>query len=117
MKQTTLALAVLIGLLTSSSAQAVDWAKIFCVKWCVPHCSQPACCDDYCPKCEPCVPQICRFGCDDYCPKCEPCVPQIRCFGCDDYCPKCPPKLICPPCSDLRCVPTSGRPPCTSPCR
>jgi hypothetical protein len=58
------------------------------------------------------VPKICCFRCDDYCPKCPPCVPKICCFGCDDYCPKCPPPWSCPPCTFLRCVPTSDCAPC-----
>ncbi len=110
-------LALVICPLACSSVYAVDWAKIFCVKWCVPDCPQPKCCDDYAPKCAPCVPKITCFGCDDYCPKCEPCVPPIGCFGCDDYCAKCPPKLTCPPCVDLRCVSTASCGRCQGACR
>ena len=109
MKWKAIALAVVLGLTANSSAQAVDWGKIFCLPWCVPKCDQPTCCDDYCPKRMPCVPEIRCFGCDYYCPKCEPCTKQVCCFGCDDYCFKCPPLLRCPPCTDLKCVPGSAR--------
>ncbi len=108
MKWKTTTLALLICLVANASAHAVDWEKIFCLPWCVPECKKPVCCDDYSPKSMPCVPKVCRFTCDDYCPKSEPCTKKICSFGCDDYGYKCPPRLLCPPTSFLKCVPTTS---------
>ncbi len=108
MKWKTLTLALLLCLVASTSAQAVDWEKIFCLPWSVPQCVKPTCCDDYCPKSMPCVPQVRCFTCDDYCPKSAPCVKKICRFGCDDYCYKCPPRLLCPPTTFLKCAPSSS---------
>lgn len=70
----------------------------------VPNCAGKMCCDDYCPKREPCVGVSLCFRCDDYCAKKVPCVRAPLCFGCDDYCKKCPPKVCnTPRCQFLKC--------------
>jgi hypothetical protein len=74
----------------------------------VPDCVGKWCCDDYCPKKEPCVCAPLAFCCDDYCPKKEPCVCTPLNFCCDDYCRKCLPKVCFPPlCDYLQCRPAS----------
>ena len=108
MKWKAVALAGIVCLFASSSAEAVDWDKILCLDWYRPLCIQKTCCDDYCGKPVPCVPRVRCFECDDYRPKCEPCAKRICCFGCDDYCYKCPPVIRCPSCAHLKCVPTAG---------
>lgn len=73
---------------------------------CVPDCIRKYCCDDYCPKKEPCVCAPLCFRCDDYCPKRLPCVCAPLSYRCDDYCPKCLPKVCCAPnCQHLQCGP------------
>jgi hypothetical protein len=107
MKFRSVYFALLLTALATTQAAAVDLGLLFACHSCYwPQCIQQTCCDDYCPKPEPCVPKVSRFGCDDYRPKCEPCTPPVRCFGCDDYCPKCAPVIRCRPTPDLKCVPT-----------
>ena len=72
----------------------------------VPDCIGKWCCDDYRPKCLPCVKVPLCFGCDDYCGKRMPQVCVPLCLGYDDYCRKCPPTVCKPPLlHTLRCVP------------
>ena len=101
-----LALAVVIG--CTSTAGAVDFGLLLSLTKCWPDCVKQTCCDDYCPKSMPCVPQVKCFGCDDYRPKCEPVVKKVCCFGCDDYCSKCEPVIKCAPPTMLRCIPLNG---------
>jgi hypothetical protein len=107
MKYRSVCFALLLTAVAASQASAVDLGLLFaCSPCCWPKCIQQTCCDDYCPKPEPCVPEVRCFGCDDYCPKCEPCTPPVQCFGCDDYTPKCEPVIRCGPTPNLKCVPT-----------
>lgn len=72
----------------------------------VPDCIGKWCCDDYTPKCLPCVQVPLCFGCDDYCRKPMPRVCAPLCFTCDDYCKKCQPPVCRPPLlGNLSCVP------------
>lgn len=81
----------------------------------VPDCIGKWCCDDYKPKCLPCVKVPLCFGCDDYCRKSMPRVCTPLCFTCDDYCKKCQPPACRPPLlSTLRCVPKCGASRCTT---
>jgi hypothetical protein len=61
-----------------------------------PRCVGCTCCDDYCPKLEPCPHCVQCFECPDYCPKCQPCARCVDGFTCDDYCEKPFPKVRCP---------------------
>lgn len=55
------------------------------------------CCDNYCPKPQPCVPCAPLGCCNDYCAKPYPCPPCRLCYcGLNDYCPK-------PYCFNLSC--------------
>ena len=81
----------------------------------VPDCVGKWCCDDYCPKQEPCVCVPLNFCCDDYCQKQEPCVCVPLNFCCDDYCPKCPPRACSPSlCENLKCGPPRACASCTA---
>ena len=81
----------------------------------VPDCIGKWCCDDYKPKCLPCVKVPLCFGCDDYCRKSMPRVCTPLCFTCDDYCKKCQPPACRPPLlSTLQCVPERRRSGCAT---
>lgn len=102
---------VLVSLLPATALQA---GEPFCrILGCpVPDCIGKWCCDDYRPKCPPCIKVPLCFECDDYCSKRMPKVCVGICFGCDDYCKKCLPPVCKPPLLHaLRCFPSK------SPCR
>jgi hypothetical protein len=100
------ALLLIVG--ATPAVRAIDVGILLACHACWPACICKTCCDDYCPKPEPCVPQVRCFGCDDYTPKCEPCTPRIRNFGCDLYDRKCEPVFTCPPASELKCGPAQA---------
>ena len=96
---------LVIALSLCGSTMAGDyWGNLCGIKACIPDCVKKWCCDDYCPKPEPCVRPVTCFTCPDYCPKPEPCVCPVTCFCCPDYCPKPLPCLsCCPPTPGLTC--------------
>lgn len=80
-----------------ATGKAFDWGLLWHWQGCWPDCVRSTCCDDYAPKCPPCLePQVC-LSCDDYVPKCPPRARPVCRFECDDYRPKCEPRVNCPP--------------------